>query len=167
MRIIEHPYILKIRRNHGLEHASLTILSQQKPALVLSGISFAGGFYVLGEVETGDLRTAVFMALTRMQNGEKALAVHPNCGTNFVVSGFVAGFLAWLGMLNARDRRDKIERLPLIITLVTLAIIYTRPLGPLLQERVTTSGEPGALKIVDIYPLRIGNMRLHRVVTTD
>jgi len=167
MSILDNPIISRIRRNHGLEHASLTLLSSRRPTLMLSGISFTGGFYVLGEVDTAELRSAVFMALTRLQNGEKMLAVHPNCGTNFVSSGIVAGTLAWLGMLGAKDRRDKVERLPLVITLVTLAFIYTRPLGPILQEHVTTSGDPGGLKVVDIYPFKLGNLHLHRVVTTD
>jgi hypothetical protein len=167
LSILDNPLISQTRRNHGLEHASLTILSNQKPTLALAGISFPGGFYILGEVDTDELRSAVVMALTRMQNGEKGLAVHPNCGTNFVASGIVAGLFAWLGMLGAKGRRDKVERLPLVISLVTLAFIYTRPLGPLLQKHITTSGEPGGLKVVDIYPLRIGSVSLHRVVTTD
>lgn len=166
MGFFDNPLILQVRRNHGLEHASLTILSNQRPTLVLSGFSIPGGFYILGEVDTSELRSAVIMALSRMQNGEGGLAVHPNCGTNYVASGVVAGFLAWVGMLGAKGRREKVERLPFIITLVTLAFIYTRPLGPYLQENFTTSGEPGALKVVDIYPLKIGIFTLHRVVTT-
>jgi len=167
MSILDLPVISRIRRNHGLEHASLTLLSNRKPTLRLTGISFSGGFFVFGEVETSELRSVVIQALSLMQNGEKQLAVHPNCGTNFVASGVVAGLLAWLGMVGAKDRRDKVERLPLIITLVTLAFIYTRPLGPIIQEHLTTSGEPGSLKIVDIFPVQVGNFCLHRVVTTD
>jgi hypothetical protein len=167
MSILENPVISRIRRNHGLEHASLTMLSSLQPNLALAGISFPGGFFVLGEVDTSDLRSAVFQALIRMQNGEKRLAVHPNCGTNYVTSGIVAGLLAWLGMSGAKNRREKLDRLPLVISLVTLAFIYTRPFGLLIQERITTSGEPGDLKILDIFPLRIGNFCLHRVVTSD
>jgi hypothetical protein len=70
-------------------------------------------------------------------------------------------------MSSAKNRREKIERLPLVISLVTLAIIYTRPLGPVIQERITTSSEPGNLKIEDIFPVRIGDFCLHRVVTSD
>jgi hypothetical protein len=167
MSILDLPVISRIRRNHGLEHASLTELTSRKPTLVLAGISFPGGFYVLGEVDTSELRSAVFQALTRMQNGERHLAVHPNCGTNYITSGIVAGLLAWLGMSGAKNRREKLDRLPLVISLVTLSIIYTRPLGPLVQERITTSGEPANLQIVDIFPVRVGNFCLHRVVTSD
>jgi hypothetical protein len=167
MSILDLPVISRIRRNHGLEHASLTILSSMNPTLALAGISFPAGFIVLGEVETGQLRAAVFQALNRMQNGEKHLAVHPNCGTNYVTSGVVAGLLAWLGMSGARNRREKLDRLPMVISLVTLAFIYTRPLGPIIQERITTSAEPANLHIVDIFPVRFGNFCLHRVVTSE
>jgi len=166
MSILEIPVISRIRRNHGLEHASLTLLGNRQPNLALAGISFSGGFLVLGEVDTGELRLAVFQALSRMQNGEKQLAVHPNCGTNYVTSGIVAGLLAWLGLSGAKDRREKLDRLPLVIALVTLAFIYTRPLGPLIQERITTSGDPGDLRVVDIFPIRIGDFCLHRVITS-
>jgi hypothetical protein len=167
MSLLDLPVISRIRRNHGLEHASLSILAISKPNLALSGISFPGGFFVLGEVDTGELKSAVFQALSRMQNGEKHLAVHPNCGTNYVTSGIVAGLMAWLGMSGAKNRREKLDRLPLVITLVTLSFIYTRPLGPVIQEHITTSGEPANLQIMDIFPVRFGNFCLHRVVTSD
>ena len=167
MSILDLPVISRIRRNHGLEHASLNILALSNPTLALAGISFPAGFFVLGEVETNQLRAAVFQALNRMQNGEKHLAVHPNCGTNYVTSGILAGFLAWLGMIGARNKREKLERLPVLISLATLAIIFTRPLGLIIQERITTSGEPANLQIVDIFPIRYGNFCMHRVVTSD
>lgn len=167
MSILDLPVISRIRRNHGLEHASLSILSLNDPTLALAGISFPAGFIILGDVDTGQLRSAVFQALNRMQNGEKHLAIHPNCGTNYVTSGITAGLLAWLGMSGARDRRQKLDRLPLVISLVTLAFIYTRRLGPIIQGRITTSGEPAGLRIVDIFPVRLGNFCLHRVITSD
>lgn len=167
MSLLDLPVISLIRRNHGLEHASLTILASSQPNLALSGVSFPGGFLVLGKVDTGELRSAVFQALSRMKNGEKQLAVHPNCGTNYVTSGILAGLLAWLGMSGAESRRQKLDRLPLVISLVTLSFIYTRPLGPIIQERITTSGDPANLQVLEIFPVRIGNFCLHRVVTSD
>jgi hypothetical protein len=165
MNIIDLPVIARIRRNHGLEHASLTLLTSQDPTLSLAGFSYPGGFFVLGEVGTDELSSAVYQALTRLQNGERKLAVHPNCGTNFVTTGIVAGLLAWMGMGGARTRRERFERLPLVISLVTLATIYTRPLGPFLQEHITTSGDPAGLRILDVFPIRIGNFCFHRVAT--
>jgi hypothetical protein len=165
MTILDLPAIARIRRNHGLEHATITILSQHFPYRPLAGYSYPSGFFLLGDVPTEEVRAAVVQALFRMSNGERTLAVHPNCGTNLIVSGFVAGALAWLGMAGAKDKRDKVERLPLVITLVMLGFILSQPLGPKIQEHITTSGDPQGMTIVDIFPFRFGRFSLHRVIT--
>ena len=167
MNILDLPVLSRIRRNHGLEHATLTILAQRFPSRSLAGYSFPGGFFLLGDVPTEEVRVAVTQALSRLNNGEAGLAVHPNCGTNYVVSGFVAGGLAWLGMAGAKGKRDQLERLPLVITLATLGFIISQPLGPKIQERITTSGDPQGLSVVDIFPQRLGRFLFHRVVTQD
>ena len=166
MSILELPAISRIRRNHGLEHATLTILSDMKPSLRLSGISHTGGFLILGDVETEDLKDAIHQALVRMSNGEHRLAVHPNCGTNMATSGILAGILAWLGFAGTRNGKDKLNRLPVVITLVTLSLIFSRSLGPLVQERITTSGNPEGLQLVDIVPFKAGSNLIHRVTTS-
>jgi hypothetical protein len=165
MTILDIPALARIRRNHGLEHATLTILSLRFPDRPLAGYSFHSGFFLLGDLPTEHVRDAVFEALSRMNNGERSLAIHPNCGTNLVVTGFIAGALGWLGMAGARDKRDKIDRLPLVIALVMLGLIVSQPLGPKIQERITTSGDPQGMSIVDIFPLRFGQFSLHRVIT--
>ena len=163
--LLELPIISRIRRNHGLEHATINILSQRFPYRRLAGYSFPGGFFILGDIPTVDLREAVVQALVRMNNGERYLAIHDHCGTNYVASGFVAGLLALLGMAGAKSKRDKVERLPLVITLATFGFILSQPLGPVLQQRVTTSGDPQGLSIVDVFPIQFGQFSLHRVVT--
>jgi hypothetical protein len=165
MTILDIPILSRIRRNHGLEHATITILSQRLPHRPLAGYSFPSGFILLGDVPTEQVRDAVFQALSRMENGERTLAIHPNCGTNYVASGFVVGALAWLGMAGAKDKRDKVERLPLVIALAILGFIVSQPLGPKIQERITTSGDPQGMSVVDIFPLRFGQFSLHRVTT--
>ena len=165
MTILEVPIISRIRRNHGLEHATISLLSQRFPYRRLAGYSFPGGFFLLGDVPTEHVREAVVQALVRMNNGERYLAVHPNCGTNYAVSGFLAGTLAWLGMAGAKKKRDQVERLPLVIFLATLGFILGASLGPKVQERITTSGDPQGLTVVDIFPIRFGQFSLHRVIT--
>ena len=165
MNILDLPILSRIRRNHGLEHASLTLLAQRFPSRRMAGYSFPGGFFLLGDVPTEQVREVVAQALARMNNGERYLAVHPNCGTNYAVSGLVAGTLAWLGMAGAKSKRDQLERLPLVVTLATLGFILSAPLGPKVQEYVTTSGDPQGLSVVDIFPVRFGQLPLHRVVT--
>ena len=167
MTILDTPMISRIRRNHGLEHATINILAQHFPFRRLAGYSFPGGFFILGDIPTDDVREAVIRALMRLNNGDRYLAIHEHCGTNYAVSGFVAGFLAWLAMVGVKSKRGKVERLPLVITLATLGFIASHPLGPIIQERVTTSGDPLGLSIVDVFPIRFGQFSLHRVVTQD
>ncbi len=165
MTLLDIPVIQRIRRNHGLEHATIHILSQRFPHKPLAGYSTPGGFFIFGDVPIDDLRASAEQALVRMRNGERELAIHEHCGTNYVVSGAVAGGLVWLGMAGANGNREKAERLPLVIVLAILGLILSQPLGPALQARVTTSGNPGGLAIVKIFPLRVGPVVLHRVTT--
>jgi hypothetical protein len=165
MTILDTPVLSRLRRNHGLEHATLTILSQRFPQHHLAGYSFPGGFFLLGDVPTGDVREVVIQALVRLTNGEHSLAIHPNCGTNFVAAGFVTGLLAWLGMAGAKGKRDKVERLPLVIAMAVLGLIISQPLGAKIQKHITTSGDPQGLSIVDVFPIRVGQFSLHLVTT--
>ncbi len=167
MTILDIPLISSIRRNHGLEHATINVLSRRFPNRRLAGYSFPGGFFILGDIPTADLREAAIQALSRMNNGEHHLAIHEHCGTNYLASGLVAGLLAWTGMVGAKSTRAQVERLPLVLSLAIIGLILSRPLGPMLQKRVTTSGDPQGLSIVDIYPVRVGQPTIHRVVTKN
>jgi hypothetical protein len=165
MTILDVPVLSRIRRNHGLEHAALNLLARRHPVRPLAGFSFPGGFYILGNIPTAELREAVFQALIRMNNGERHLAIHANCGTNYLASGCVAGLLAWLGMFGAGSKRSQVERLPISLSLAVIGLILSRPLGPALQKRVTTSGDPQGLVVVDVFQVHIGRLALHRVLT--
>jgi hypothetical protein len=68
-------------------------------------------------------------------------------------------------MAGAQSKRDKVERLPLIISLVILGLVASQPLGREIQKRITTSGDPEGMSILDIFPIRFGRLSLHRVVT--
>jgi hypothetical protein len=157
-----------IRRNHALEHASLLVLAAKKGNRNLAGYSDWRGFWVLGEVDTEDLLAATQEALTRLKAGESRLAIHPNCGTNFAVSGVLAGSAAWLAMAGTGSGwKKKLERFPLVITLVTLVMILSQPLGPKVQSRVTTCPIPGKLQVVSVQQQSLRNTIAHRVLTKD
>jgi hypothetical protein len=163
--VLDIPAIARTRRNHGLEHATLHILAQRHPHTALAGHSDASGFWVLGDVSIEAIQGAVDEALSRLQAGESRLAIHPNCGTNFATAGVLAGLAAGAAMLGGKSTRDRIERLPLAALLATLALIIAQPLGALVQERVTTSGNPGELRVKEIVVSRRGRWRAHRIVT--
>lgn len=164
--ILNYPPVSLVRRNHGLEHATLHILSQSGPKRPLAGHSDTRGFWVLGDVSTDEVQEAVAEAMRRMNAGEHGLAVHPNCGTNFVTSGILAGLAAFIALFGAgRSFRNRLERLPMAAVLATLALVASQPLGLLLQERVTTSGQLDSLRVVKITPSKRGRMRAHRIQT--
>lgn len=164
--LLEIPPLARIRRNHGLEHATLHVLVERQRRRRLAGHSGTTGFWILGEVATDELESAAHEALQRLRSGEASLAVHPNCGTNFATAGLLAGGLAALAMFGSGRRlRDQFDRLPLAITLATLGLVAAQPLGLLLQERVTTSGDPAALEILAVQPHSLGGLPAHRVLT--
>jgi len=164
--VLDSDMVSRIRRNHGLEHATLHMLSRQFPNQALAGYSYPGGFWLVGNVSTETVQLAVEEALQRMLNGEHNLAVHPGCGTNYLTSGVLAGLAGGLAMLGAGKRvRDRLERLPLAFALATLGIIVSQPLGRILQERVTTDGVPGGLHVIEIMRYEQGRLVLHRVRT--
>jgi len=118
---------------------------------------------VLGRVPTEILLTATNQAIDRLNAGEKNLAVHPYCGTNFVASGVTAGLVAWLTMAGANDSKDRWERLPLTIIASTLALIFSRPLGPWLQRKVTTKPDVPEVKVKGITLYERFGQQIHRV----
>lgn len=156
----------RVRRNHGLEHATLAVLAEKNPRLRMAGYSDPRGFWLIGEIETEEVREGVHQALSRLRGGEHNLAIHPHCGTNLVTAGFLAGAFAWMGMLGAgRTSRERFERLPLVISLVTLGMMVAQPLGPKVQERVTTSADTRGLSVTSIERVNRGEVPLHRVLT--
>ncbi len=165
MNILDTPIFSRIRRNHGLEHATINVLSEVFPYRPMAGYSYPGGFFIVGDIPTEHLREAALEALSRLNNGERHLAIHPNCGTNFAVAGFLTGLLVWIGMAGAKTRRQKVERLPLALTLATIGLLASQPLGPKVQERITTSGYPQGLSIEEVFPIRIGRFSVHQVLT--
>lgn len=164
-QLLAVPVIDRTRRNHGLEHATITLLSQRYRGLSLVGRSTPAGFYLYGEVATEAVAEAAHTALARMRAGERHLAIHPNCGTNFVTAGFAAALAAFLGFAGARDWRSRAERLPLVAVLATLALIAAQPLGLVLQRDITTSGDVGAMQIAAVE--RQAGLPVHVVTTRD
>lgn len=164
--LLELPIISRIRRNHGLEHATLHTLANYLPHTMLAGHSDTGGFWIIGDVPSETLHMAVQEAITRLRAGESSLAIHPNCGTNYATAGALAGLAGAAAMLGTgRHLRDKLNRLPFAAVLATMALVVAQPLGLLLQARVTTSGYPGSLEVIAIKHRKQGRMTVHRVQT--
>lgn len=160
------PLIQRIRRNHSLEHATLHMLARRYPRTSMAGHSDPAGYWILGDLSLEAVSVAAQEALSRLKAGEVGLAIHPNCGTNFATAGLLAGLAGGLAMFGGGRRlRDKLERLPLAVSLATLAVVIARPLGFYFQSRLTTSSEIHSLEIVEVRPGKRGWARAFRVLT--
>jgi hypothetical protein len=126
------------------------------------GWSTPYAFYVYGHVPTQVVRGVVTEALTRLRKGENYLAIHPRCGTNLVTAGLLVGLVAFLTMLPG-DKRSRRERLPLVLLLSTLALMLAQPLGPVVQEYVTTETDLANAQVAEIERYVVGQTPVHRV----
>jgi len=127
--------ISRVRRNHGLEHATIHVLNKRFPHVKLGGMSTPVGFTIVGEVTSEDVAEAAIEALKRLRSGEVDLAFHPNCGTNYAIPGIFAG------------------------------LIITRTLGPLVQKQITVAGDPEGLELERVETSIHVGIRMHRVIT--
>ncbi len=157
----DRSLLQRLRQNHGIEHATLTILSQRHPGLQLVARTDLAGFIVYGEVEAGDLRVAAEEAVQRLRAGESGLAVHANCGTNLVAAGTMSALGALVAA--AGRRRSLMERVPSAILGATGALMLAGPAGRWLQANVTTSADVDGATIVGVERVGSNPGARHRV----
>lgn len=161
---------LLVRQIHALEHATVWMLSdsvnRRSNKLVpsylaadnetIGGLSTERGFYLYGDINPFKLRKAVNQALTRLQQGEENLALHPRCGTNSSVAAILTAGMAVTAHLS-------LPRSPLHqivgMGLAAMTANYLAPdIGIYVQKYVTTA-IPFNLKLQKITKIvdRAGN----------
>lgn len=153
--------LFRIRQHHGLEHATITLLSRRLPGTQLFARSDLRGFIVVGELETTALAAAADEALARLQAGESRLAIHPNCGTNLVTAGILSGLAAFVA--TSGRSRSFADRLPSAVLAATLALLAAAPAGRWAQENLTTSPHLAGARIAAVTRLSGGPVVRHRV----
>lgn len=169
MGLLDLPVARRTRRNHGIEHATVHILSARLPGTPFAGRSDGGGFYLYGQVDTATLSAAVDEALRRLVE-EPQLAIHPYCGTNLVIGGFTAGLaaLAAMATLPAERRRGgSAGLLPRFMLAGTAAALASANLGPWVQANWTTLADPTGVRVTGITRTARGRHVVHRVALAD
>jgi hypothetical protein len=165
-KLLDLEIINSIRANHALEHATFHVLTQKGLKTPLFGLSDATGFWVLGNITSGELLDGAQEALLRLQGGESKLAIHENCGTNVAVMGVIVGGLTWLAMLRAgKGLGSKLLRLPSVIIMATLGLLIAQPLGPVIQEKFTTLPNGRRREIVGVNRYGFSDWVVQRVIT--
>ncbi|MCP4363287.1 MAG: hypothetical protein GY796_35250 [Chloroflexi bacterium] len=152
--------ISRVRRNHGLEHASIHVLSEKHKNFSAQGNSTPSGFNlnIYGDVSETNVIEAVEEAYTRLKKGEHNLAVHPNCGTVLLTTAVMATLAAQTVFVfeqkkqrrNSFDPMVLLNALPTAILAVVAALIISRPIGVQLQARYTVEGDLQGLQILRI-----------------
>ncbi len=154
----------KTKRNHGLEHATISLLLAQLPHdKPMAGYSIPAGFLVLGNVTAEQVEETAHEALRRMKSGEGDLAISPFCGTNIVVGAGLATIASLAGYRMAGRGVAGVSR---AFSNTVLAIVASRPLGRLVQQRYTTSPDVEAMSIESITQHQLGKVRAHWVATS-
>ncbi len=160
-----NTFLSRVRRNHGLEHATIHVLSQRhKNEFSAQGNSNHRGFYlnIYGNVTPEAVEAAVQEAFRRLKAGEHSLAVHPNCGTVLLTTAAMTT-LATQAAFSVEQKRQGhkhtslsvlINGLPSAILAAALAMIASRPLGLYLQARFTTQGDLEGLQLVRVRPIK-------------
>ncbi len=153
----------RIRQNHALEHATITILSGMVPDLSISARSSSNGFIIFGDVDLGLLRRALDEALRRLQAGEASLAIHPNCGTNLAVGVSLVTIGTMLGMASSRTS----TRVTSAAVASLAGLMGARPLGEFVQKHFTTLPDLRGVRVTEIFRRKILGFTIVEVRTVQ
>ncbi|MGE3960946.1 MAG: DUF6391 domain-containing protein [Dehalococcoidia bacterium] len=138
-----------VRRNHGLEHATVAVLFARQAPQRLAGRASGNGFFILGKVDRDVIESCAHEALSRLKRGESGLVVSPMCGTNLVVTGGVCALATMVSLTLSREKKPQ-ERLGDAISASTMGALAAQPLGRLVQEKITTMADHGDTEIVRV-----------------
>ena len=151
-----------VRRNHGVEHATVAVLFSRTGPQRIAGRASRDGFFILGSVDEAQLLSCAREALDRMKRGEADLAVSPHCGTNIAVTAALST-LATMNALARHPGRPMRDRFGDAFSGSIVAIIASQPLGRLLQKFVTTRADVDRMDIVEVRTYFPG---LRKVITS-
>jgi hypothetical protein len=156
--------VSRTRRNHGLEHATIHVLSEKHKHFSAQGHSDFRGFHlnIYGNIDEEEVLAAVEEAYQRLKAGEHQLAVHPNCGTVLLTTATLGALASQsaFGLEQRRQRRPRMDfsvfanGLPSAILAGVLALIVAKPLGMAIQARFTTEGTLGDLEVTRVRRIR-------------
>jgi hypothetical protein len=147
-----------LRRNHALEHATIVVMMESEPGRKLNGFSTDDGFFVQGVRSVSEVESAAREAMRRLQNGEKRLAIHRNCGTTIVAANLLAavfflvtlGFFLYFGVGNLYL---------MILGSLVLAFALRIPLSLILQRFVTTDADLTNAEVGWVEPAQPGDLK--------
>ena len=154
----------RIRRNHAIEHGTVAVLLERGARPPLGGYGMPGGFLIYGKLSTEDVSSAAAEALSRMQGGERELAVSPFCGTNLLVGALL---MALVMRIAGKVSKQRAGRVPLVVLGVLGSLWLRRPAGAVVQRRLTTLSDVDDVEIIGTKRYQLAGRTLHRIRTRD
>ena len=152
---------LRARRNHALEHATVsTLIDRRRRRVKVAGLSDPGGFWLVCSAPAADVQQAVPQALARLQAGERYLALSELCGTSILATALLTTAAVSLSAL----RGGGIRR---VFNSVLLASIASPSAGLWAQRTFTVEPDVGDLWITNVRQVcALGRYSLVRVSTS-
>ncbi len=152
-----------VRRNHALEHATITVMLRKIGHDVrMVGRATGDGYFLYANVPTALLEESTNEALARLKSGEGHLAITPLCGTNIAVAGALTALASTLALGRGPRRAEK---LPNAMLASMIAVVVAQPVGRLVQRYLTTSPDLGDTEIIGIKQGGRGGTAFHKVLT--
>jgi len=148
----------KVRRNHALEHATISILEKVTGYAHFEGMAYENGFTVRGTVSPELILASAREALDELQRGHYDLAIHPKCGTTILVVNTFSSiiFITLLILTGALNLWS-------VILALSLGHLVGPLTGKLVQRYITTSIDLEDLEITGVE-VRSGTMNLGSII---
>lgn len=150
--------IAQTRKNHALEHSTIRLLETAAPGSSYSGYSTPKGFWIIGKSDIQRIQETVDLALAKLLNGEKKLAIHPSCGTNLVMSGLMTAAGALITLSGTKKESERLRRLSSLILMSSLMLQLSKPLGPWVQENITVDPDMTGMSVIGIDAGEVRNV---------
>ena len=136
---------------HALEHATISVLNERFQRRKIAGLSTPFGFVLIGPAAIEEVRDAFDIALSRLNAGEKDLALSKNCGTNLAVTGALCALAAIIIFSGTKNAKDRFRRFDVLALSAALISRIGPKLGFAAQRRVTTNADVRRLAVDGIY----------------
>ena len=153
----------RIRQNHSLEHATVTMLARALPRLAVSARSNTRGFTIFADLDVPLVERCCHEALARLRSGESHLAIHPNCGTNLAVGVSLVTLGTMLGFASNHPRTRVVAAAASSLT----GLAAARPLGELVQKYVTTLPDLKGVRVTEIFRRKLFGFTVVEVRTVQ
>ena len=168
--MLEHPFFnkiykltLNIRRNHAIEHATVSILTEQKGKSAVLGFAIPSGFIIYSKSNKDEIVSAANHGLKLMKSGISDISISQFCGTNLVVAALLTGVsTVLLGKILGKKSKNILN----ITNGFLLSALLSKPIGRIVQKYVTTDPNVKNIQIENSRSLKVGTFYIHFISTT-